>query len=178
MKNRTEPKRRQRYRSVGIRLRLRDSVRLAMGHNPASVGACLLTVALVAAPTCGEAQAFPAELELSSLLATNGGDGSAGFVLNGIEANDFSGREVSAAGDVNGDGLGDLIVGASSAASGGRSYAGASYVVFGTDQGFLAELELSSLLAENGGDGSTGLGGKRVFGVLLFGLAVGTRGPG
>jgi Ca2+-binding RTX toxin-like protein len=102
---------------------------------------------------------FPAEFELSSLLPANGGDGSAGFVLNGIDAGDGSGRSVSAAGDVNGDGIDDLLIGAYDAQPGGRYGAGESYVVFGRDQtagGFPAELELSSLLAGNGGDGSAG----------------------
>ncbi|MHC5595558.1 MAG: DUF4114 domain-containing protein, partial [Nostoc sp.] len=43
---------------------------------------------------------------------------------------DFSGTSVSAAGDINGDGADDLLVGASGAASG----AGQSYVIFGTPQ--------------------------------------------
>jgi hypothetical protein len=55
---------------------------------------------------------FAAELELSSLLTANGGDGSTGFVLNGIGASDLSGFSVSSAGDVNGDGVDDLIIGA------------------------------------------------------------------
>jgi hypothetical protein len=38
--------------------------------------------------------------------------GTGGFVINGESANDYSGRTVSSAGDVNGDGLDDLIVGA------------------------------------------------------------------
>jgi hypothetical protein len=35
-----------------------------------------------------------------------------GFVINGEAAHDYSGWSVSSAGDVNGDGLDDLIVGA------------------------------------------------------------------
>ncbi len=36
-------------------------------------------------------RAFPAVFELASLLPAAGGDGSAGFVLNGIDARDYSG---------------------------------------------------------------------------------------
>ena len=42
-------------------------------------------------------------------------DGTDGFVLNGVVANDFSGTAVSGAGDVNGDGFADLIIGANGA---------------------------------------------------------------
>jgi hypothetical protein len=38
-----------------------------------------------------------------------------GFVINGKNAGDWSGTSVSTAGDVNGDGLDDLIVGAHNA---------------------------------------------------------------
>ena len=38
--------------------------------------------------------------------------GSGGFVMYGIDRNDYSGTSVSGAGDVNGDGFADVIVGA------------------------------------------------------------------
>jgi hypothetical protein len=90
----------------------------------------------------GTDQGFPAQFDLADLAS---GDGSAGFVLNGIDSRDYSGYSVSAAGDVNGDGIGDVIIGAPFADPGGRYYAGESYVVFGTDQGFPAQFELADL---------------------------------
>jgi hypothetical protein len=82
-------------------------------------------------------------MELSSL------DGSNGFRLDGVTEHDFSGRSVSSAGDVNGDGFDDVIVGAYGADSNGN-YSGSSYVVFGKASGFSATMELSSLDGSNG----------------------------
>ena len=86
---------------------------------------------------------FPPVFELSSL------DGSNGFVVNGIAEDDFSGRAVSSAGDFNGDGLADVIIGADSADPNGISGAGESYLVFG-DSNFSPFVELSSLDGGNG----------------------------
>lgn len=57
--------------------------------------------------------------------------GNRGFVINGANAGDQSGFRVSGAGDVNGDGLADVIIGAEQAAPNGAEDAGQSYVVFG-----------------------------------------------
>ena len=54
----------------------------------------------------GKAAGFASNLELSAL------DGTNGFKINGEAAGDDSGFSVASAGDVNGDGFADLIVGA------------------------------------------------------------------
>ena len=90
---------------------------------------------------------FPASFDLSSL------DGTNGFRLNGVAADDRSGSAVSSAGDVNGDGLADLLIGAYGADPNG-SDSGASYVVFGRNTAqsgpFPASFDLSSLDGTNG----------------------------
>ncbi|WP_141699891.1 cadherin-like domain-containing protein, partial [Nostoc sp. KVJ20] len=92
----------------------------------------------------GSNSGFDAQLNLSSL------DGSNGFVINGIDSDDYSGRSVSSAGDINGDGFDDLIIGAYHADPNGQSRAGSSYVVFGSNSGFDAQINLSSLDGSNG----------------------------
>ena len=92
----------------------------------------------------GSSGGFSSSLDLSGL------NGSNGFVINGIDEFDYSGRSVSSAGDVNGDGFDDLIIGASYADPNGNSFAGESYVVFGSDSGFSSSLELSTLDGSNG----------------------------
>jgi len=83
-------------------------------------------------------------VELSAL------DGSNGFVLNGVAEDDSSGSSVSAAGDVNNDGINDLLIGAKGADPNGDQ-SGASYVVFGASGvGSGGTLELSTLDGSNG----------------------------
>ena len=90
----------------------------------------------------GSNSGFGAGLDLSTL------DGSNGFAINGI-ANYFSGRSVSSAGDVNGDGFDDLIIGATAADPNGIG-SGQSYVVFGRNSGLDASFNLSTLDGSNG----------------------------
>ena len=102
---------------------------------------------------------FGSVFELSSLNGTNG------FQINGEAADDTSGRSVASAGDVNGDGFDDLIIGADAASPNG-SFSGASYVVFGAAGGFAANLNLSDLNGSNGfqinGEAASDLSGRSV----------------
>ena len=91
----------------------------------------------------GKASGFAASIALSTL------NGSNGFKLSGAAAKDLSGGSVASAGDINGDGFADLIVGAIWADPHG-DYSGASYVVFGKASGFDANLNLSALNGSNG----------------------------
>jgi Ca2+-binding RTX toxin-like protein len=92
----------------------------------------------------GKRGGFSSSIELSTL------NGSNGFKINGTSPDDRSGYAVSSAGDINGDGLDDLLIGSYFASPNGISYAGQSYVVFGSRNGFDADLDLSALKGSNG----------------------------
>ena len=90
--------------------------------------------------------AAPVSLTLGALNGTNGfrvgqpvsGGGNA-------TVSDFLGYSVNVAGDVNGDGLDDVIIGAKSADPAGRSAAGQSFVVFGRTSAFPTILDPRTL---------------------------------
>jgi hypothetical protein len=75
--------------------------------------------------------------------------GAGGFVINGQCTGDQSGYSVSNAGDVNGDGLDDVIVGAFQADPAAGLNAGRSYVVFGRTAS--TAVGLSAVAAGSGG---------------------------
>lgn len=92
----------------------------------------------------GKKGGFPASIDLPNL------DGKNGFILNGVDFEGFSGGTVSSAGDINNDGLDDLIIGAFAASANGQDNAGKAYVVFGSRIPFPTRFNLSQLNGSNG----------------------------
>ena len=80
---------------------------------------------------------------MSSLNGTNG------FVINGESERDYAGSSASGAGDINGDGIDDIVIGAFRADPNGN-FSGRSYVVFGTLANRPAAINLNDLDGING----------------------------
>jgi len=95
-------------------------------------------------------------IDVSTLNGTNG------FVINGVNSADESGESLASVGDVNDDGVSDLLIGASLADPNGESSGGETYVIFGTPGiGASGAVELAAL------DGTDGF--------VLLGEAAGDR---
>ena len=86
--------------------------------------------------------AAPSSIDLATLTATQG------IRIDGAAAGDESGFSVSGAGDVNGDGTDDIIIGADGAGNNGRGSSGSSYVVFGSAAP--SSIDLATLTATQG----------------------------
>ena len=82
---------------------------------------------------------FAASTNLTTMTAAEG------FTMNGQQQGDQFGLSVAAAGDVNGDGFGDIIVGAPFSPALGTTDAGRAYVVFGQQGGYSSNVLLGSL---------------------------------
>jgi hypothetical protein len=123
-------------------------------------GAWLTLAASSTALTCFAGGGVASAIGLGSL------NGATGFRLDGIDSSDHSGRSVAPAGDVNGDGYGDFLVGADQADVGADTAAGESYVVFGTSTGFASAIDLAGL------NGATGFRLDGIDAVDLSGCSV------
>jgi hypothetical protein len=91
----------------------------------------------------GKAGATRTNIDLTSLAASDG------FIIQGDVANDYAGWSVSSAGDINGDGFADMIVGASDGDNGGPT-AGEAYVIFGKAGTTRTNIDLTALAASDG----------------------------
>lgn len=91
----------------------------------------------------GKESGWDASVDVSTLNGTNG------FRLDGEMRYDLAGVALSA-GDLNGDGFGDMIIGAGAADPDGHIDAGQTYVVFGKAAGWAASMDLATLDGSNG----------------------------
>lgn len=103
---------------------------------------------------------------------TSFGFGAGGFKIYGALAGDFLGTSIAPAKDFNGDGIQDVIIGAEGADPGGRTDAGAVYVIFGKNSNFFgASVDLADFFL--------GVDGFQIFGNLpgdALGHSVNTAG--
>ena len=113
-----------------------------------------VSVQLTVPPASANAAQLSGTLDLSDL-----GGALPGATFNGIVDEDWSGYSVSSAGDVNGDGFDDLLIGAYRANAGGTNR-GESYLVYG--QSTVSPLTGSLNLSDVGG---------AVAGAVFSGLA-------
>lgn len=88
----------------------------------------------------GSQKAWPALINVSNLNGENG------FTVDGLQEGDKAGCSVSGAGDINEDGIDDIIIGA----KGANNKIGESYVIFGSNKTWPAFFNLSSLNGNNG----------------------------
>jgi hypothetical protein len=80
--------------------------------------------------------------------------GDAGVKIGGAANGDMIGTSITGAGDVNGDGIRDLLIGCAGCSAEGREGAGAAYVVYGAED--MADMDLAEF--------ASGQDGKKILG--------------
>lgn len=111
----------------------------------------------------GRSASWPASFELSTLNGANG------FSINCLPGGEENLISASKAGDINGDGIDDVIIGAPKTCS----YSGMSYVVFGKRGRWSASFDVSSLNGINGfsiDNGCDNFGSKDEIGTTVTGI--------
>ena len=79
----------------------------------------------------GQTDSGSAFIFFGGITGTKRADANADVILNGQSAGDVFGRSVASAGDFNGDGLSDVIVGAHKDDNNGESDSGSAFIFFG-----------------------------------------------
>jgi hypothetical protein len=92
----------------------------------------------------GTNQQFSSTFDLQSL------DGTNGFQIRGASTFNLLGSSTSNLGDVNGDFIDDLLVGAENRDSNGNDNAGTCYVLFGSSETLFNNFNLSNIDGNNG----------------------------
>lgn len=116
----------------------------------------------------GGAGGLPANFNLGTL---NGTDGFAVLSRDSATNSNASGSSVAGAGDINGDGYADLLIGAPLSDLNGTQ-SGATYVIFGKPAGFSATIDVSNPSTLNGSNGFVirGIGDFDALGSAVSGV--------
>jgi RHS repeat-associated protein len=92
----------------------------------------------------GEPGGFSNNVDVTAL------NGTTGFVIAGLSPEERAGIAISSGGDVNGDGIEDIVIGAPGATVNNQVNAGKTYVIFGTNKGFPLIVNPAELNGRNG----------------------------
>jgi hypothetical protein len=110
--------------------------------------------------SAGRSYVIFGKVDSTAVNLTDVANGVGGFAINGRVASEFSGWNVSGGGDVNGDGMADLIVSARDrGVNAGNTFAGKTYVIFGSTTGAFAQT-LVDELGTSAADTLTGSSGN------------------
>ncbi|VAW00006.1 hypothetical protein MNBD_ALPHA06-2308, partial [hydrothermal vent metagenome] len=75
---------------------------------------------------------------------------ASGFIFRGTQSGDNVGSSVSPAGDVNGDGISDILIGAGGASQFVNGFQGRVYLVYGASSGLPAMMDQNDINGNNG----------------------------